>query len=443
MASISTDQKGLHRILFAGRDGKRKRVRLGAVTMKAAENWLSKVEAIVSDLELGRAHDPDVCRWLAERDEKMLNRLRKAGLADGVGLRHTSLGAFMVDYFKSFTGKESTRTFYGHTRRNLESLFGETRPLRSIGAQDADAWRASLVDKERLSPATVARRVIAARTFWRKAVRWKLAAENPFEGLKSGHQNNPERTKFIPREIIDRAIAEAPDTEWKAIIALSRYAGLRCPSETFALKWQDVNWAGQGSIRVTCPKLAHIPKYASRTVPLFEELRPYLLALFEEAEPGTEYVITKHRLACKNLRQEFGRILARAGINPWPRLFHNLRASRETELMRDFDLVQACEWIGNSPAIAAAHYAAAIDRGAAWEKATGRKAKSCAESGAADGGTARKSSQPSETGTDAGTPESPNSLGNFTNPESNELSDEARELQLMGPGGLEPPTNRL
>jgi hypothetical protein len=34
-----------------------------------------------------------------------------------------------------------------------------------------------LVEIQKLTPATVARRVIAARTLWRRAIRWKLAAE--------------------------------------------------------------------------------------------------------------------------------------------------------------------------------------------------------------------------------------------------------------------------
>ena len=30
------------------------------------------------------------------------------------------------------------------------------------------------------------------------------------------------------------------------------------------------------------------------------------------------------------------RIIGRAGLQPWPKLFHNLRASRETELSEDY-----------------------------------------------------------------------------------------------------------
>ena len=151
---------------------------------------------------------------------------------------------------------------------------------------------------------------------------------------------------------------------------LARYAGLRTPSESFALRWGDINWE-RGVIHVTCPKLAHHEHFASRLVPLFPELRGPLLDLFGEAESGAEHVIARHRLGSANLRTEFKRIIVRAGLIPWPRLFQNLRASRETELMREYDLATVCKWIGNSPAVAARHYATSMDLNADFQRAAG------------------------------------------------------------------------
>ena len=48
----------------------------------------------------------------------------------------------------------------------------------------------------------------------------------------------------------------------------------------------------------------------------------------------------------------------------------NLRASRESELMRTHDLSTVCRWIGNSSEVAAKHYAMSMDRDADFEKAT-------------------------------------------------------------------------
>jgi hypothetical protein len=57
-----------------------------------------------------------------------------------------------------------------------------------------------------------------------------------------------------------------------------------------------------------------------------------------------------------NLRTQFEGIIKRAGATAWPKLFHNLKASRETELMREYDLATVCKWIGNSPTVAPKHY---------------------------------------------------------------------------------------
>jgi hypothetical protein len=81
---------------------------------------------------------------------------------------------------------------------------------------------------------------------------------------------------------------------------------------------------------------------------------------FEQAGPGTEHVITAYRDTKQNLRTQFERIARRAGVAMWPKPFDNMRASRESELMREYDLATVCKWIGNSPAIAARHYATSM-----------------------------------------------------------------------------------
>jgi len=158
-----------NRIKFA-RDGRTMAIRLGRVNANVARTWLDKVNAIIADRFAARPHDAEVSKWLGELDEKMLARLRAVGLAAGVGLAPTTLGVFLSRFMDTMSAKPATATFEGHTRRNLEEHFGAGRLLRDIHAA-ADGWRAWLATHEKLSPATVARRVIAARTMWRKAVR--------------------------------------------------------------------------------------------------------------------------------------------------------------------------------------------------------------------------------------------------------------------------------
>ena len=56
-----------------------------------------------------------------------------------------------------------------------------------------------------------------------------------------------------------------------------------------------------------------------------------------------------------SIATQFLRILEAAKIPASPKLFHNLRASRETELADEFPIHVGCEWIGNSPDVARKH----------------------------------------------------------------------------------------
>ena len=150
-------------------------------------------------------------------------------------------------------------------------------------------------------------------------------------------------------------MAACPDTEWKLIFALCRYGGVRCPSEVLTLKWADVNWE-QSRVLIHSPKTEHHPGGESRLIPLFPELLPYLRETFEEAKPGNEFVITRYRRPNSNLRTQLERIIRKAGLKAWPRLFQNLRSSRETELCEQWPEHVVCSWIGNSKVVARRHY---------------------------------------------------------------------------------------
>ncbi|MEX2138897.1 MAG: site-specific integrase [Pirellulales bacterium] len=189
------------------------------------------------------------------------------------------------------------------------------------------------------------------------------------------------------------------------IVALSRYGGLRCPSEVLSLRWQDVDWEG-GRIVVQSPKTEHHVGKATRTIPLFAELRPILAEAFYLASEGAAYVVDgNHRDAANtasgwrncNLRTQFERIVKRAGLTPWPRLFHARRASRETELAKDYPIHVVTSWLGNTPRIALKHYLQVTD-------ADFERAAASAESGAlsaqnaAQPGRAAKSGESHESG---------------------------------------------
>ncbi len=50
------------------------------------------------------------------------------------------------------------------------------------------------------------------------------------------------------------------------------------------------------------------------------------------------------------------RTVKRAKVAIWPKLWQNLRASRESELLRMHDIKDVCNWLGNTPATVFKHY---------------------------------------------------------------------------------------
>jgi len=69
-----------------------------------------------------------------------------------------------------------------------------------------------------------------------------------------------------------------------------------------------------------------------------------------------------------NLRTTFGKLVKRAGLEPWPRLFHNLRSSRETELLEEFPVHVVALWMGHDAKVSLKHYAQTTDEH--FERAT-------------------------------------------------------------------------
>ncbi|MEZ6073383.1 MAG: site-specific integrase [Pirellulales bacterium] len=159
---------------------------------------------------------------------------------------------------------------------------------------------------------------------------------------------------FVRREEAQQLIDAAPDVEWRLIVALPRFGGVRCPSEVLSLKWEHIDWE-HARVTVPSPKTAHHAGMVSRVIPLFPELRPYLEDALEMSG-CSEYCITRYRDRNTNLRTGLERIAAKAGIQMWPKPFQNMRSTRETELASEFPQHVACRWMGNSQTVAAKHY---------------------------------------------------------------------------------------
>ena len=115
-------------------------------------------------------------------------------------------------------------------------------------------------------------------------------------------------------------------------------------------------------MRISVPKKEHLPGQETREVPIFAEIHPYLLQAAEDASEGSTHVIEQVVAKKKwNPRTRFRKIIERSGVEPWEKLFVNLRASRQTELMKTYPAHVVCNWLGNSSAVAEDHYLMVTD----------------------------------------------------------------------------------
>ena len=362
MASIGLDSGGRRRILFMAPDGKRKTLRLGKASQRIAEAFKTKIESLVSAAITNSPLDDEVARWLASRDSRMLDKLARVGLIAPPHSNngHATLGDYIDQYIATRSDvKKGTRINLRQARNKLVEYFGADKRLADITAGDADEFRLDLMS--RLAENTARRFCGRAKQFFRAAVRKKFIKENPFGDMKGcGVKENRSRFYFISRQESQKVLEHCPDAEWRLIFALARFGGLRTPSETLALKWGHIDWE-RGRITINSPKTAHYDGKESRQIPLFPELRPYLEEVYEQAAPGSEWVITRYRDGNTNLRTQLQRIIGRAGLQCWPKLFQNLRSTRETELAKDHPIHVVCAWLGNSPVVAAKHYLQVTD----------------------------------------------------------------------------------
>jgi integrase len=366
--------QGGWRIQFSDGGGQRLSIHLGSVPKKAAETWLARVEQLVASLVTGVAWDTDLACWVRDLPDVAHKKLAKVGLVEPREpdpRQSITVGTLTRTFVERSTAKPTTILGFKQTLDALNEFFGADKTIATITAEDADRWRAWVVqDKQgsgnrrkkrttgdnRLSPPTVAKRVSVAKQVFRCAVRWEWLEKSPFDGLRPGSQANPARACYVPVETIRDVIEACPTSDWRLIVALSRLAGLRCPSEIGSLTWASVNWE-KGRLTVLAKKTEHHGgDHAMRVVPICPELRTILAEAFELAEPGTEWIVPMAARRAVNLRTHLERIIVKAGHKPWPRLMQNLRASCETDWVERFPAHVVAKWLGHSPKVAAQHY---------------------------------------------------------------------------------------
>lgn len=350
---------------------RRRELYLPNVSKKVAEAVGRHLDELSGAKGLNSRAAPESIAWAAGTDGVVRDRLVAWGLADPANPKLLTdagryLEAFATAYIDGRTDiAANTSRNFRQAQRVLVEYFGAKHSIRSITAEDAERWKRWLLAQvvkaatetepaRTMAQATMSMYVRRAKTMFSAAVRDQLLDSNPFAGLKTGSDRNSERLRFIDAKTSKLVLDACPDADWRVLFSLARYGGLRCPSEVLSLRWVDVDWAA-GRLRIDSPKTG------LRFCPLFPELKTALEEAWELAPDGAVYCVGRYHGGATNLRTQLGRILATAGIIPWPKLFQNLRSSRRTELQELYPDHVLNTWLGQSSKVAEGHYLTVTD----------------------------------------------------------------------------------
>ena len=379
MASISKDKNGTKRVVFIDVNRDRHYIRLGKIDMKAASTIKTYVEKLVAAQVMNVAPDAETAQWVANLPDESHVKLAKTGLIAErrkVGTLGEVIPAIIKD--KSIGTKPATIEIWEQSEESLYRYFGGDRrvdTITEVEAKEFCLWlskQGSLKESGPLKQTTVYKRVQHAIAFFHVLVKKGIVPSNPFSGLAKKGDIDETRNKYIDEETILKVMEYAPDAEWRLIIALWRFAGLRAVSEVLMLKWEDILW-DQKLIMVHSPKTEHHEGKGMRKIPFFPHIEECLMEAAEQAEEGAIYVVEKHAplyLRGKkervyiarqgNIGTTFKKIILRAGFIPWEKLIHNLRASFETDLLNgkygQFGLQTIAAWLGHSVPVMLKHY---------------------------------------------------------------------------------------
>ncbi len=375
MASLSKNPRGMWRIQWKSTTGKRQSLWLGKSSNRNAQATLRHVDELIDSSKCHRSCSRETGVWLEDCSADLLNKLAKAGLVE---LKSSKPKPTFEELAKVYHTRgdigESTKSIRRYWETSIVQILG-SKPCDHVSPDDAERLRDALLHKG-LKKITVGRMLRFARQVFDIAVSKKYIAENPMAGLK----HNFREGKAAPREYICpnriEEILRVMPGPWKLMTALARYAGLRSPSEALLLRWSDVHLEAKCPyLHVTSPKTESQGK-AWRDVPI----SPRLAEILREGKPAdtqsSDFVVDlpAYRKPRKggwhgvNTRQQFNKILVKAGIGIIKNAFKVFRSSCVTDWARDHAVHVVAAWAGHTVGVAGKHYLTLTDSD--WVKAT-------------------------------------------------------------------------
>lgn len=357
MASLTADRFGFS-VRFTVPGQPRRRVRLSGMGQDRAGLARHHVEVLIRARKLVQPVPVMTLDWLYRSGPPNLQQaLAESGVLDNRRLLGDAGRAWILERIGAANHPKRVEA----CERLLDSLIdalGDVE-LESITHEQLSEWAREIDGAEN----TVTGYVRLAQQLFAWTVEQRLLSTSPAAELQGVYVASDKLVEVSAETV--RQLMEIVDPELRLFLALARWGGLRL-AEIPRLMAEDVDWA-KGELSVRESKRAK-SGYSRRLIPLFDELKGPLLQL-----QGNQQLVMPAlaRLSQSGVTDRVERAAGQLGIKLWPRPWQNMRATRETELIRENpeNIVDVCKWIGNSPQVALKHYA--IARSSALRRAAG------------------------------------------------------------------------
>lgn len=347
--------------------GRRVHLYLGKVTKAGAETVRRNIERLQASNTVGVEPDAQIQAWISLCDSRFRDKMQAAGLlAKWNPPKQAPKLSIVWDAYiaKRADFAESSKKGFCTARKHALEHLGD-RLITEITIADAKHFA---IRMESLHASAHAKKIVErTKQILQDAVDSRLLPTNPFAGVHLRARLDRTKDHYLTEADAMKIVDKLGSIHAKAAFVLARFAGLRVPHEIAPLTWKHVDFEKH---RLTVPKGT---KTGMRVVPMVPIVYETMLQLAETAD-SSPWVFSRARSSLAvTVRKWLESAILLAGLNQWPKLWHNLRASCRNDLEERFASHVCDAWLGHSERVAKDHYLMVLDEH--WKEAIEKRAK--------------------------------------------------------------------
>lgn len=372
MASISRPRaNGSYRVEYYV-DKKKDAFMLPTKNRTAAKKIADMVQRLL-DWRKHKEPDPVLFEWLKNLPENMRERLESKGLIETQ--HRVTLQDAVNAYVDSKKAGRDKLTYENRLTENRWFLtyFKPEMLLEQIDRHAAVKFMNWLQSNKKLKSHAYINKIMKwATSVFKYAISCgDFSPPNPFEGVRLPEKVLRDK-QYITIEYTEQLMGVLPTIQWRTVVAMLRYGGMR-PEEVILAEWDGVDWKA-GTFTFRSPKTEYIQGKERRTIPLFPRLRQALekmrMAAVQENGNGLpRYIISTNkshngwdskRDAVENGRRmtfaQLSKYIKKANLANPGAVPTNMRGSCSTDLKRKYPEYAVDSWLGHAKEVANKHY---------------------------------------------------------------------------------------